>query len=241
MILPYIKYKYLYILIRGLVMLKKFCFISDTHCKHKKLNMNLEGVDFLIVTGDFTSVGREHEVHNFNKWIGKLGMPKERVVVVCGNHDFWFERMSKHATKSDGKNVHLVCHNFTYLQEEAYEYDGVKFYGAPHQPYFGGWAFNVHRGEPIKKIWDKIPEDTDVLLTHGPPWGILDKNQFGLACGCEELTKRCDELNLKVHAFGHIHEDGGVKEKNGTIYVNASMLDVNYQPTREPIILDIEI
>jgi Icc-related predicted phosphoesterase len=213
---------------------KTFCFISDTHCKHKQVDIDLTGVDFLICTGDFTSVGKEHEVHNFNKWIGSLGMDKEHIIVVCGNHDFWFERNTRN-------RIDQVCTNFTYLQEEAYECEGVKFYGAPHQPEFYNWAFNVPRGEPLRKIWAKIPDDTDVLLTHGPPWSILDRNREGTCCGCEELQLRVEELDLKIHAFGHIHESHGVIEKDGTIYVNGSILDRNYNVAFKPTVFDIDI
>ena len=160
-------------------------------------------------------------------------MDKEHIIVIAGNHDRGFEYHSR-------EKIDSICTNFTYLQEESYECDGVKFYGAPHTPYFFGWAFNVHRGKPIKKIWDKIPEDTDVLLTHGPPWGILDKNQYGEHCGCEELLKRVKELNLNIHCYGHIHENYSMKEIEGTIYINGSSLNKNYEPVNKPIILEVE-
>lgn len=214
-------------------MKKRFCFISDTHSLHNEVKLNMEGVDFLIHTGDFTNRGNEHDVHRFNKWLGESGLDKEHIVVICGNHDFFFER-------KDRKYVDKICTNFTYLQEDRYECDGIKFYGVPHQPEFFGWAFNVPRGEKLKVIWDKIPEDTDVLLTHGPPMGILDANREGQHCGCEDLLNRVKELNVKVHAFGHIHEGYGMKEIEGTIYINSSSLDGNYNPVNEPVILDIE-
>ncbi len=219
--------------IEDLIMTKRFCFISDTHNRHKKLNMNLEGVDFLIHTGDFTAMGKEKDVHRFNKWIGTLGLDKEHVIIIAGNHDWFFAR-------HDRKRIEEVCSNFTYLQEDRYECDGVKFYGAPHQPQFYNWAFNVPRGEKLKAIWDKIPEDTDVLLTHGPPIGILDANQYGELCGCEDLLNRVNELNLKVHAFGHIHEGRGLKEINGTAYINSAIVNEHYESVHEPVIMDIE-
>ena len=167
------------------------------------------------------------------QWLGESGLDKEHIIAIAGNHDFFFER-------KDRKYVDKICTNFTYLQEERYECDGIKFYGVPHQPEFFGWAFNVPRGEKLKVIWDKIPEDTQVLLTHGPPLDILDANREGQHCGCEDLLNRVKELDLKVHAFGHIHEGYGMKEIEGTIYINSSSLNRNYDPVHEPVILDIE-
>lgn len=215
-------------------MLKRFCLISDTHNQHKKLDLNLEGVDFLIHTGDATSVGKENEVRKFNKWIGSLGIDKEHVIFTAGNHDFLMEKYCK-------SMIDEICTNFTYLDQQVYECDGVKFYGAPHTPYFGGWAFNVPRGEELARIWARIPDDTDVLLTHGPPISILDQNMHGEHCGCQDLFNRTKELNLKIHAFGHIHHSHGTKEIDGTLYVNASMLDDYYENSFQPIYIDMEI
>ena len=212
----------------------KFCFISDTHTLHDGITVDLEGVDFLIHTGDFTNVGKEHDVHMFNKWIGSLGLDKEHVVVVAGNHDWYFQRHTR-------EQIDRICTNFTYLQEDRYECDGVKFYGAPHQPEFYGWAFNVPRGEKLKAIWDKIPEDTDVLLTHGPPMGILDANSTGEHGGCEDLLNRVNELKLKVHCFGHIHSGYNTKKIKETIFINSSSLNDDYDLVNKPIIIDLKI
>ena len=215
-------------------MKKRIAFISDTHSLHDQVNIDLTDIDFLVHTGDMSSRGKESEIHSFNKWIGKLGLDKEHVIVISGNHDWFFER-------HDRKRIKEVCTNFTYLQEDRYECDGLKFYGAPHQPFFYNWAFNVIRGEALRKIWAKIPDDTDVLLTHGPPMGILDKNEEGEECGCEELTKRVGDLNLKIHAFGHIHEGHGIEEINGTTFVNASNLNRRYMCVYEPTIVEVNL
>jgi len=87
--------------------------------------------------------------------------------------------------------------------------EGVKFYGSPWQPRFFDWAFNLDRGEEIKKKWDLIPMDTDVLITHGPPYGILDLTHEGEKVGCEELMKAVLRVQPKIHIFGHIHEAYG--------------------------------
>lgn len=210
----------------------KLMFISDTHNQHNKLNLNLEGIDFLIHTGDFTSIGKEREVRKFNKWIGTLGLDKEHVLICAGNHDWYMARHTR-------EQIDSICTNFTYLQEDRYEYDGVVFYGSPYQPQFYNWAFNVPRGEKLKAIWDKIPEDTDVLLTHGPPMGILDTNRTNEHCGCEDLFNRIQELNLKISCFGHIHESYGQQKIGNTTYINSSILNDNYELVNDPIIIEI--
>ena len=96
--------------------------------------------------------------------------------------------------------------NAHYLCDESLTLDGVKFYGSPWQPRFFDWAFNKDRGAPLKAIWDKIPLDTDVLITHGPPHGILDLTFDKIKAGCEELLLAVQRIKPKVHVFGHIHE-----------------------------------
>jgi Icc-related predicted phosphoesterase len=109
--------------------------------------------------------GEKDCIKDFDDWLGTL--PHKHKIVICGNHDLCFEDNPKEARKLM-KNAH-------YLEDETIEIEGLKFYGSPWQPEFHNWAFNLNRGEEIKKKWDLIPNDTDVLITHGPPYGILDK------------------------------------------------------------------
>lgn len=108
--------------------------------------------------------------------------------------------------------------------------EGIKFYGSPWQPWYYDWAFNEQRGEKIKAKWDLIPEDTDVLITHGPPMGILDKTLESGHVGCEELVKAVHRIKPKLHIFGHIHEDHGELRLHGTHFVNAASCNLKYKP-----------
>jgi Icc-related predicted phosphoesterase len=85
------------------------------------------------------------------------------------------------------------------LENSSVLVNGLKIYGLPITPYFLGMAFNKRRGDEIKKVWKKIPSDTDIPITHGPPFGILDKN-----VGCEELLAKVIKVKPKLHVFGHI-------------------------------------
>lgn len=205
----------------------KIVCISDTHSLHKKIKIP-EG-DLLIVAGDITNKGNLTDLSMFNQWLGKLKF-KEKVCI-AGNHDFCFER--------DLSLAKSVLSNATYLHDSEVIIDGLKIYGSPWTPKFFNWAFNVDRGPDIWKYWENIPLDTDILVTHGPPYGILDKNLAGTFTGCESLFRRVSELSLKLHVFGHIHESYGQVKIGETLFVNASICDVNYAPVNAPIVIEI--
>ena len=126
-----------------------------------------------------------------------------------------------------------------YLNDSGIEIEGTKFWGSPIQPWFHDWAFNRVRGEEIKRHWDLIPMDTDVLITHGPPFGLLDMCANGERVGCKDLLETIAKIRPRVHAFGHIHEKYGIARVDKTIFVNACCLNESYVPTHNPI--DIEI
>lgn len=207
----------------------KLVLISDTHTGHRNIQNMPEG-DVLIHAGDICQsmgAGAKHnmpQIEAFNIWLGEL--PYKHKIVIAGNHDFPFQHFPEYARP--------MITNGTYLQDEAVTIDGVKFYGSPWQPWFGGWAFNAERGAEIDKHWQKIPDDTDVLITHGPPHGILDevRNQYGRAqhTGCEMLLKRVNELQqLKLHVFGHIHVGRGHVMKGETAFFNAAVVNHRYK------------
>ena len=121
--------------------------------------------------------------------------------------------------------------NAVYLQDSAVQIENLTIYGSPWQPWFFDWAFNLKRGPDLAEKWSQIPSNTDILLTHGPPYKIGDKTSRGEHVGCRELLKTVQKLNLKYHCFGHIHEDPGKWEVNGTVFINASTCNLNYRPT----------
>lgn len=202
--------------------------ISDTHGKHWDLELP-EG-DVLIHAGDFTSRGEKDEVADFNKYLGTL--PFAHIIVIAGNHDFFFER-------SPGLARDMMTH-CVYLQDEAVTIDHVNFYGSPWQPTFFNWAFNLPRGAPLREKWELIPKDTHVLITHGPPHGIRDVVAKGRHVGCKELLAVVKEVQPLCHIFGHIHEDAGVFQTQETCFINASSLDLAYDLVNAPIVFDID-
>ncbi|MEW6277344.1 MAG: metallophosphatase domain-containing protein [Candidatus Eremiobacterota bacterium] len=204
----------------------RLVLLSDTHALHTRLAVP-EG-DILLHAGDLTRRGELEDVESFNRFLEKL--PHRHKVVIAGNHDFCFERDRREAQKRLTAAV--------YLQDEAVTLEGLKIYGSPWQPWFYDWAFNLPRGEPLREKWARIPEGTDILITHGPPHGILDRTYDGRLVGCEELKTRVEELRPRLHLFGHIHEAYGVHTEGPTTYVNACVCDMRYRPIQAPIVLD---
>lgn len=200
--------------------------LSDTHSLHDRVDVP-DG-DILVHTGDFTRRGSRDDVLSFDRWLGTLPHPHK--VVIAGNHDFCFER---------DPSARTWITNATYLQDEACVIAGLKFWGSPWQPRFFDWAFNLDRGEPLRDKWDLIPSDTDVLLTHGPPHGILDVTWDKLAVGCEELRVAVSRVRPRLHVFGHIHEGYGLAEEGGTRFVNASSCDIEYDPVQAAIVVEV--
>lgn len=210
----------------------KISFISDTHDKHGRIEHDLPGGDLIICAGDISSMGYYHEIKNFCEWFEKL--PYTEKVFIAGNHDFGFEDSPSRAEEVYSK------YKVNYLQDDLFifgEYPGIKIYGSPWQPEFFDWAFNLPRnGEELQEKWDNIPADTDILITHGPPWGHLDVVKGKTEnLGCELLRKRVDLIKPKIHVFGHIHSGYGYKFENDTHFINASVLNEQYMYKQSPV------
>lgn len=199
----------------------KIAAISDIHGSYRDLP-SMNAVDVVIVAGDFLASGKfTQELQDFVSWVG--GLRAKHKIVVAGNHDLILEDMGQDAAEcSFPTGIH-------YLQDAAIEIDGVKFYGAPWTPMFYDWAF-MKADPELAPLWDKIPADVDVLITHGPPKGSLDWVKRAGEVGSETLAERIGtRCHPKVHIFGHIHEWGGyVKVKDGTTYFNVASMDPYY-------------
>jgi len=129
-----------------------------------------------------------------------------------------------------------------YLEDASVQLYGLKIYGTPWQPTFGGWAFNLERGQDCLQKWDLIPQDTDVLITHSPPLGFGDLCSTGTRAGCVELLKTVqNRVQPKYHIYGHIHEGYGIRSDGKVVYINASTCDINYIPCNPPIVFDIPL
>lgn len=234
----------------------KAILLSDTHGRHESIYQmrhtdsldNIEtlyhitgGVflppvaDVIIHAGDVSMGGTEYEIEKFLQWYSKL--PYQYKILIAGNHDKLFDFQSGIAKEILKKYPEII-----YLESQEVVINGIKIYGEPRQPKFGyGWAFNKERGEDIKKYWDAVPDDTDIVIIHGPPKGILDMTMRGQQVGCEDLLHRIKELkSLKLCVFGHIHEDAGHLEKDGVHFVNASVLNLNYQLQNKPLVFEID-
>ena len=204
--------------------------ISDTHGAHHGLH--LPPGDMLLHAGDVSSRGTEEQVADFLDWFGKLPYPHK--VLVAGNHDFYFEQAPREDIRA------LIPEGVTYLNDSGVELGGLRIWGSPIQPWFFDWAFNRQRGADIQQHWDLIPPEVDILITHGPAYGILDQTVGGEAVGCEDLLNTIRRVRPQVHLAGHIHEAYGVAEHEGTLYINASILNVRYRIANDPVILEVD-
>ncbi|MBK8208192.1 MAG: metallophosphatase domain-containing protein [Planctomycetes bacterium] len=202
--------------------------ISDTHGRHDRLE--LPPGDVLIHAGDFCGVGDADDVAGFALWFHS--QPFAQRIVVAGNHDLLFEHVPEIAEDI----LRQACPGVHYLRDSGIEIDGVRFWGSPWQPRFMNWAFNLERGEPLRQVWAQVPDGIDVLITHGPPHGILDKTRHGDLVGCEELRAALPRIKPRVHIFGHIHEGAGQLKAGGVHFVNASSLDATYS-TMHPVMI----
>jgi Icc-related predicted phosphoesterase len=206
----------------------KLVLISDTHGKHR--DFEIPDGDVLVFAGDMMTDGWHWpEIMSFNNWLGELPHPHK--IVTAGNHDRLFETNPSYARG--------LLTNATYLENSGCEIGGLKFWGSPYMPAFCDWAFNS-TPEQLKKHWSLIPEDTDVLITHGPPWGTNDKaHPSHDHLGDKELTKAVARLVPRLHVYGHIH--GGHGRSGGLICpsVNASLVDEAYQPVNKPIVVEL--
>ena len=206
----------------------RFVFLSDTHNCNEQIAVP-DG-DVLVHAGDATNRGQIDEIIAFNHWFSNL--PHKIKIFVAGNHDWLFENRPKYARS-------LLAENIIYLQDSAVEIENLKIYGSPWQPRFFDWDFNLNRGKEIAEKWKLIPNEVDVLITHGPPFGILDETPGGDFAGCEELRKKVEDIRPRLHVFGHIHSGYGCAEKFGVRFVNASNCDEDYLPVNSPIVVDL--
>jgi len=202
--------------------------ISDTHCRHAALE--LPAGDVLIHGGDFLSRGDVGELDDFAEWF--MAQPHRYKVVIAGNHDRCLEADPLLAMCFDIPGVH-------YLSDSGVTLEGVSFWGSPWTPEFYNWSFMLPRGEALAAKWQLIPQGTDVVITHGPPHGIGDACYDGRRVGCEALAERLAVIKPRFHISGHIHEDYGTREVDGTTYINASTCNFRYNPVNAPVVFEV--
>lgn len=206
----------------------KIVAFADVHNQWE--SVDVPNADVLICAGDIGLRTDATDIIAFNKWLGDL--PHTHKIVIGGNHDFIL------ADSNVGRGFYLT--NAIYLEDSGCEIDGVKFWGSPYAPAFGPWVFMKNRGNEIAKHWGLIPNDIDVLITHGPPYNILDKESRGEHCGCWDLKQAIEKIKPKIHIFGHIHESYGYLKGTDTSFFNVSLLNEQYNLVNKPVILEIK-
>ena len=218
----------------------RFVVTSDTHTLHDRVP--IPEADVLLHCGDFTGHGSLQQIENFNAWLGTV--PCKERVVIAGNHDFELDR--KHSSNSRARYAASRLTNCTYLLDEEVRIGGLRIWGAPHQPAYGGWAFNLERGAEIKAKWNLIPTGIDIVMTHGPPLGFGDRTARGEHVGCADLLDAIRRVKPRYHVFGHIHEAMGLTREGETVCINASALGERTGPTSDgrvinpPFVFDLE-
>ena len=218
----------------------KIIGISDSHGSH--WDIKVPDGDILVHAGDFSSQGRLPDTLDFLRWFNTH--PHKHKIFIAGNHDWLMEQ-----DPNFWRIIKMEFPNLTYLQDEACEVEGLKFYGSPQTPRFFNWAFNRDRGADIKRYWDKIPTDTDVLITHGPPYGICDEAYrvgFNTTehAGCKDLLDAIKRVKPKIWMGGHIHYSygsGNIIHDDGTrtVCYNCSILNEDYAVANKPWIINL--
>lgn len=188
----------------------RLVIISDTHQFHRETS--LPDGDILVCAGDFTCFSKSLKaIIDFNDWLGEQ---PHRSVVVPGNHEFFLE--------ADPSRRSLLS-NATVLINESVEISGLKIWGSPVTPLYGG-AFGMSSAEDRRRLYARIPADTDILITHGPRYHILDFSlDSGTHAGCRELLDAVIRVQPKLHVFGHVHAAYGIFRTDHTTFVNASL------------------
>ena len=195
----------------------KILHISDTHGCHRRMH-DLPQADIIVHSGDFTMNGSEQEALDFMNWFCDLPYPQK--IFICGNHDECL-----YDARIDGLdgNVHYLCNS-------GLEIDGVKFYGVP-------MFMDDCITDRQSKHYTNIPEDTDVLISHTPPFGILDFDD-SINYGSEELLDRIMAVQPRLHLFGHIHSQYGIMRLIGTTFSNGAIMNTNYSDFRKPNLIE---
>lgn len=229
----------------------RIVYLSDTHNMHS--NIDVPEGDILIHGGDFSNYGYQHEVEAFMKWW--MSQKHSYKILIAGNHDitfdnrtfgtnlqmrpFWLNYLLSQYTRFESLNF--------YLEHSSCNIWGINFFGSPYCPktrpgQSSRWGFSEER-EDLGKFWVDIPNNTDVLITHSPPYGKLDWCMSSLnngRIGCERLRYHVNRVKPKLHLFGHIHEDYGMVHNKDTMFINGSIFTHTGGDLNMPQVIDID-
>ena len=205
----------------------KIVCISDTH---GFLPQDLPPGDVLIHAGDYSAFGTKGELAGFAWWLGVVSFDYRRVIFVPGNHDRYMEDNPNTA-------MDMLLPSVVVLINSDYKFEGVTFWGSPYTPPFRDWAFMKTEDE-LEQVYAEMPQ-TDILITRGPPRGILDRNVKGEHCGSLALADKVRQMKLRYHIFGHIHEGYGWTERDGTTFLNVAHNDYGQGKVNDPVVIEI--
>jgi predicted phosphodiesterase len=210
--------------------------ISDTHGKLSEISV--PPGDVLIHCGDFCKFGSMEMFEEFCSEFAQY--PHQNKLVIAGNHEYMlFGEREERSRKLFGESV-------TYLRDDGVSIEGLRFFGV-------AWRSKFSYIEPVREqnspgrfseppltVWDTIPAGVDVLITHNPPWKILDATPSGSNIGSRELKDNLSRIKPMVHCFGHVHSSYGHRQIGETLYVNAANVNEDYEPANQPIVVEIE-
>jgi Icc-related predicted phosphoesterase len=190
---------------------------------HEHFDIVTPEVDVLVIPGDMTYRGKRSAIKEFNSWLAD--QPAKTKIVIPGNHDLCFDE-----TKVEFiENVASLIQNAIVINDESCEIDGFVFFGSGYTPYFCNWGLNIRTENELQTHWDKAPEKVDCFITHGPPFGILDKTAAGVNAGSQSLRDTVTRIEPQLSCFGHIHEAYGVVVHGKTTFINGSICTINYR------------
>ena len=210
--------------------------LSDTHGLHRQVQVP-DG-DILIHAGDLTVFDQPLSaslamLRDVNDWMGEL--PHSHKVVIAGNHDIVF--------RDEPEEARSLLTNAHYLENSGVTLEGLRFWGSPVTSVMESMAFATPPGMSSRAVWDLVPTDTDVLITHGPPYGTGDQlHEWTRHVGCLNLTQTVLRIRPKLHVFGHIHGGyGQTTSRTGTRFINCAAVDNKRVLTNAPVVVDLQL
>lgn len=215
--------------------------ISDLHGHYPQL----EGGDLLIIAGDLTGNESLPQINTLKDWMFEIGTKYyKKIIMISGNHDNWIQK-GEFFNRDRSVWEHPI---HSYLEDSGTEFEGLKIWGSPWTQWFDGinpkcTAFMLPSEKELAEKFALIPDETDILITHSPPWEVLDLVVCGdkmVSVGSKALLGALERVKPKLHVFGHIHEAGGryilyLHEGSQIICVNASLLNENYKMVNKPV------
>lgn len=217
--------------------------VGDTHGK----TLPVPDGDVFVHVGDLCRKNDMPELQEQAAWIS--GLPHRHKIVIAGNHDWPLMHCARGrmvCTACDARGLHecdpasrvaaLALFGGAYVEDVALSIDGVKLYATPWQAYYHDWAFNLPPGAVMRGVWNQIPDETDILVTHVPPLGFGDRTPAGERIGDADLAARAIAVGPALHVFGHVHHDGGAWTEDATVFANVT----TWEDARKPTVIDFD-